>query len=463
MEHASRMRILTSLLRRPAGLILLAAGLCLAGAVSYARLGVAPLPELDFPGVAVVASQPGASAQTMAATVAAPLERHLGAIAGVSSMRSTSSRGSTFIFVRFTLGRDVDDAARDVQAAINASMNDLPHNLPAAPSYFKINTNTIPLLLLTLTSGTETPARMYQQAKLVIAPSLAQVEGVGRVQVFGASTPSVHVALDLHALTALHLSANDVRNALRAANVSSPLGTLSNGRRRLLVTATDQLHTAAQFGALVIAVRDGRPVYLRDVAHVYAGPQRPHAGAWYNGQRAVGLQISKHPGANAVAAVAAIKARLPGLAKSLPPDVHIHPVLDLTRTTKTSVSEVELSLVVSIVMVVLVMLVFLRRVGPTLIAALSVPLSLAGAFVVMWALGYTLNNLSLMALVICIGFVVDDAIVVRSEEHTSELQSRGHLVCRLLLEKKKTNRTSNLNGTIMNKKMLEYDRRDTQL
>ncbi len=400
------------LLRRPAGLILLAIGLCLAGAVGYARLGVAPLPELEFPGVVVIANQPGASAQTMASTVAAPLERHLGAIAGISSMRSTSSEGSAVIFILFDFSRDVDDAARDVQAAINASMKDLPNNLPTTPTYFKFNTNTIPLLLLTLTSKTETPAELYQQADLVLAPRLAQVEGVSRVQVSGASTPSVQVELDLHALAALHLSANSVRNALVAANVTSPQGTLSNGRRNIIVTANDQLHTAQDFASLVIAVRHGKPVYLRDVAKVYSGPENPYAGAWYNGERAVVLQVQKHPDANAVAAVARIKAQLPALQASLSPSVHVHPIFDLTGTTKASVHEVELSLLVSVVMVVLVMLMFLRRGDVTIIAAVSVPLSLAGAFVVMWVLGYTLNNLSLMALVICIGFVVDDAIVV---------------------------------------------------
>ncbi|HET7301025.1 MAG TPA: efflux RND transporter permease subunit, partial [Oleiagrimonas sp.] len=363
------MNLFTSLLRRPAGLTLLAVGLCLIGAIGYARLGVAPLPELEFPGMVVVANQPGASAQTMASTVAAPLERHLGSIPGVSSMQSTSSEGSTAIFILFDFGRDVDDAAHDVQAAINASMNDLPSNLPGMPTYFKFNTNTIPLLLLTLTSKTETPAELFQQANLILSPKLAQVEGVSRVQVFGASTPAVQVELNLHALAALHLSANDVRNALVAANVTSPQGMLSNGQRNLIVTANDQLHTADDFAALVIAVRDGKPIHLRDVAHVFAGPENPYAGAWYNGERAVVLQVQKHPNANAVAAVARIRQQLPALAASLPPSVHIHPIFDLTGTTKASVHEVQISLLVSIVMVVLVMLLFLRRGGPTVIAA----------------------------------------------------------------------------------------------
>ncbi len=408
----ARMSVFSSLLRRPAGLILLAAGLCLAGVLAYARLGVAPLPAMELPGVVVVATQPGASAQTMAATVAAPLERHLGNIAGVSRIGSSSSENSATVFVTFDFGRDVDEAARDVQAAINAAVKDLPSNMPDLPTYFKISTGDIPLLLLTMTSDTETTARLYQQADLVLAPRVAQVEGVSRVQVVGASAPSVQVELDLRALEALKLSANDVRNALAAASVSSPLGMLDDGKRTLMVQVSDKVPTAAGFAALVIAVRNGRPVHLRDVARVFEGPENPYAGAFFNGQRAVVLQVQKRPDANAVAAVARIKAQLPQLVASLPPSVQVHPIFDLTTTTRASVHEVEISLLVSIVMVVLVMLVFLRRPDVTLIAAVSVPLSLAGAFVVMWMLGYTLNNLSLMALVISIGFVVDDAIVV---------------------------------------------------
>ena len=406
------MTLFTPLLRRPAGLILLGLGLCLVGALAYLRLGVAPLPALELPGIVVVANQPGASAQTMASTVAAPLERHLGNIAGVSSIRSSSSENQASVFIMFDFGRDVDKAAHDVQAAINAAVKDLPSNMPSPPGYFKINTNDIPLLLLTMTSDAETPAQLYRQADLVLSPSLAQVEGVSRVQVVGASMPAIRVELDLHKLAALRLSANDVSNALAAANVDSPLGTLDSGGRTLAVSASDRLKNAAQFAALMIAVRDGKPVHLGDVAHVFDGPENPYAGAFFNGQRAVVLQVQKRPDANAVAAVARIKQQLPQLVGALPPSVQVHPIFDLTTTTKASVHEVQLSLLVSVVMVVLVMLVFLRRGDVTAIAAISVPLSLAGAFVVMWALGYTLNNLSLMALVISIGFVVDDAIVV---------------------------------------------------
>jgi multidrug efflux pump len=410
--NLSCMNFFAALIRRPIGISLLALGLCMAGALSYAMLGVAPLPQLEFPAVVVFANQPGASARTMAATVAAPLERHLGRIAGLSGMQSNSSEGSTSVVLLFDFGRDVDDAARDVQAAINAAANDLPSNLPSPPMYFKFNTSQIPLLLLALTSDGVPSSTLYEQADTLLAPRIAQVEGVSQVQIVGGSAPSVHVDMNLPALSALKLSANDVRNALTAANVASPQGMLSDGHNNLIVSANDELHTAQDFASLAIAVRDGAPVYLRDVAHVYAGAEDVNQGAWFNGQRAVVLQVLKRPNANAVAAVAAIRARLPQLTAALPASVSVHPIFDLTTTTRSSVHEVQLSLLVSVVMVIMVMLLFLRRAGPTMIVAISVPLSLAGAFVTMWVLGYTLNNLSLMALVICIGFVVDDAIVV---------------------------------------------------
>ncbi|MBB6184729.1 multidrug efflux pump [Oleiagrimonas soli] len=400
------------MIRRPIGITLLAIGLVLGGVVAYLRLGVAALPQLDVPAVFVIASQPGASANTMATTVAAPLERHIGRIAGISDMRSTSNAGSTFVLVQFDFNRNIDDAAREVQAAINAAAPDLPSNLPSAPQVLKFNTDQIPILLVALTARAQPPAELYDMANSLLMPRIAQVPGVGRVQVFGSAPPAIRVDMDLDALSAKNLSTDDVRNALTAANVNAPLGTITEGQRQLIVQANDQLHTAADFAKLVIAVRNGTPVRLSDVAHVYDGAEDMHQAAWLNGQRSVMLQISKRPGANALATVDAIKARLPQLAAWMPADVHIQPVFNLTNTTRSSIHEIQITLLISIALVILVMLVFLRRTGPTLIAALSVPLSLAGAFVTMAALGYTLNNLSMMALVVCIGFVVDDAIVV---------------------------------------------------
>ncbi|GAB3033102.1 MULTISPECIES: efflux RND transporter permease subunit [Oleiagrimonas] len=406
------MNFFAPMIRRPIGITLLAIGLVLGGVVAYLRLGVAALPQLDIPAVFVVASQPGASANTMATTVAAPLERHIGRIAGISDMRSTSNAGSTFVLVQFDFNRNIDDAAREVQAAINAAAPDLPSNLPTAPQVLKFNTDQIPILLVALTARAQTPAKLYDMANSLLQPRIAQVPGVGRVQVFGSAPPAIRVDMNLDALSAKNLSTDDVRNALTAANVNAPLGTITEGQRQLIVQANDQLHTASDFAHLVIAVRNGTPVRLSDVAHVYDGAEDMHQAAWLNGQRSVMLQISKRPGANALATVDAIKARLPQLSAWLPADVHIQPIFNLTNTTRSSIHEIEITLLISIALVIMVMLVFLRRTGPTLIAALSVPLSLAGAFVTMAALGYTLNNLSMMALVVCIGFVVDDAIVV---------------------------------------------------
>ncbi len=406
------MNIFAPLIRRPVGTSLLALGLMLAGLWAYLLLGVAALPSLDFPGVYVVASQPGASAQTMANTVLAPLERHLGRIPGVDEMYGNASEGQASVMVRFTFDRTADSAARDVQAAINAAAVDLPSGMPSPPQYFKFDTAQIPILFLTLTSTGLPQDELFDLADTMLKPAVAQIDGVAQVQVFGGTPHAVRIELDNGALAAKGLTTNDVANALRAANVTSPQGTLSDGHTQMTVSASDSLQTPAEFARLLISVKNGTPVRLSDVARVYAGQQDEYQAAWFNDARAVGLQISKRPEANAVATVEAIRARLPQLRASLPQNVTMTPVFDLTQTTKSALHEVQVALLISIAMVVLVMLVFLRRLRPTLIATLSVPLSLAGAFVVMWALGYTLNTLSLVALVLCIGFVVDDAIVV---------------------------------------------------
>ncbi len=406
------MNIFAPLIRRPAGTSLLAIGLVLAGVWAYLLLGVAALPSLDFPGVYVVANMPGASAQTMANTVLAPLERHLGQIPGIDDMYGNAREGSASVSVRFNFSRTADSAARDVQAAINAAAVDLPSGMPSPPQYFKFDTSQIPILFIALTSDGMPQDKLFDLADTILKPAVAQIDGVAQVDVFGGTPHAVRIDLDNRALAAKGLTANDVANALRAANVTSPLGILSDGHTQMTVTANDGLHEPAEFAHLLIAERNGAPVRLSDVATVYSGQQDQYQAAWFDGARTVGLQITKRPEANAVATVEAIRARLPQLAASMPSDISISPVFDLTQTTKSALHEVKVALLISIVMVALVMLVFLRRLRPTLIAMLSVPLSLAGAFVVMWMLGYTLNTLSLVALVLCIGFVVDDAIVV---------------------------------------------------
>jgi len=403
--------IFAPLIRRPVGTSLMALGLLLAGLFAYRLLGVAALPSLEFPGVYIVAQLPGASAQTMATTVLAPLERHIGRIPGVDDMYGRASEGTASIQVRFTFDRTADKAARDVQAAINAAQADLPV-MPSPPQYFKFDTSQIPVLFVTLTSSGLPQDQLFDLTDTLLKPAVAQVPGVAQVQVFGGTPHAVRVELDINALAAKGLTANDISNALIAANVTSPQGMLSDGRTQMTVTANDGLHTAEDFNKLLVAVKNGIPVRLSDVAKVYGGQQDVYQGAWFNDKTTVSMQISKRPEANAVETVEQIRARLPQFAKWLPADVQITPIFDLTQTTKSALHEVQVALMISVVMVVLVMLVFLRRMRPTLIASLSVPLSLAGSFVVMWSLGYTLNTLSLVALVLCIGFVVDDAIVV---------------------------------------------------
>ncbi|MDE2316195.1 MAG: efflux RND transporter permease subunit [Xanthomonadaceae bacterium] len=404
------MNIFAPMIRRPVGTSLLAIGLAIAGFWAYLLLGVAALPSIEFPGVVVFASAPGANAQTMANTVMAPLERHLGRIPGVKQMTSSANDGGVQIQILFDMSRNADRAARDVQQAINAAMPDLPTGLPP-PQYFKFDTSQIPILLVAVTSSSLSPDKLYDLTDTLLEPAVAQVQGVAQVQV-GGSPHAVRVALHADAMAHVGVTANDISNALMAANVTAPQGMLSNGSTQLSVSANDSLHSVADFAHLVIASRNGVPVRLSDVATVTGGQQDQYAAVWFNGQRSVLLQISKRPEANSVATVEAILARLPQLHALMPADVQITPIFDLTATTKSALHEVNVALLMSVVMVALVMLVFLRRVRPTVIAMFSVPLSLAGAFVLMWALGFTLNTLSLVALVLCVGFVVDDAIVV---------------------------------------------------
>lgn len=399
-------------IRRPIGTSLMAAGLTLAGFLAYLLLGVAALPAVEVPAVFVQVQMPGANAQTMATTIIAPLERHFGRIPGVDQMYSNSAEGSGFVRIRFTMDRTTDAAARDVQAAINASAADLPPGLPSPPQYFKFDTGQIPVLLVALTSKSMPPDKLYDLVDTQIRPTVAQIDGVSRVQVFGGTPHAVRIELNTQALAAKGLTANDVANTLRAANVNSPQGLLSDGLTNMTVIANDGLREPEDFAKILISVRNGVPVRLSDIARVYSGQQDQYQAAWFQGQRSVTMQINKRPEANAIATAEAIREALPRFRAMLPADAEVTPIFDLTQTTQSALHEVKVALLISIVMVMLVMLVFLRRLGPTLIATLSVPLSLAGAFVVMWVLGYTLNTMSLMALVLCIGFVVDDAIVV---------------------------------------------------
>ena len=406
------MNISGTFIRRPIGTSLLAMGLFVAGMICYSLLGVAALPNMQFPAIFVQASQAGADASTMASTVAAPLERHLGQVPGIETMRSSSSEGRTFVFMMFRNGTDLDSAARDVQAAINSAAPDLPTGLNGAPSYQKANPNDDPIIALALTSATQSAADLYNLSDTLLAQRLRQLPGVSSVEIAGAATPAIRVDVNLRALNAMGLSPDQLRNALSAANVTSPEGFLSDGKTTMSVSATTQLHSADEFAQLVVASHNGTPVRLADVANVYAGQQDAYQAAWFHGKPAVLMYVYKKADANVIATVDLVKNQLPLLREYLQPGTVLTPFFDGTPTIRASLHEVQATLLISLAMVILVMALFLRRLAPTLIAAVAVPLSLAGAFVVMYILGYTLNNLTLLALVIAIGFVVDDAIVV---------------------------------------------------
>ncbi len=405
------MNISAPFVKRPIGTSLLAAGVLAIGALCYTLLGISALPQVSFPAIWVSASEPGANATTIAATVAAPLERHLGQIPGVDMMRSRSSNGSTFVLLFFDAGVDIDSAAQQVGAAINAAVPDLPTGLDV-PQWHKANPNDDPVLSLALTSNTQPMSEMFNAANTLLQPRLSQLQGVASVDVSGSAQPAVRVDVDLHKLDALGLSSNEIRNAITAANVTSPQGFLTDGEISTAITATDQLQTAQDFADLVIATHNGAPVYLRDVANVYAGAEDQFQAAYFNGKRSIQLQIYKRPDANVIETVDSVKDELPGLRNLLPPGTQLTPYFDETATIRDSINDVQITLLISLAMVVLTMALFLRRLAPTLIATAAVPLSLCGALIVMYALDYTLDNLSLLALLIALTFVVDDAIVV---------------------------------------------------
>ena len=405
------MNLFAPMIRRPIGTSLLAMGLAIAGLCAYFLLGVAASPSIEFPFISVAARLPGASAQTMATTVMAPLERHLGRIPGVSDMFSSAADGVTVIGLVFAFGQSTDRAARAVQAAINAATPDLPP-LPVPPSYIKANSSSIPVMLVTVTSPTLATDKLYDLADTLVKPTLKQIPGVAQVQLAGGTPHAIRIAFNPSALASVGLSANDLASTLRAANVHAPKGTLTDGITRMTLLTNDALYRPHDFANLIVASRHGVPVRLSDLASVSNGQQNRYAAAWYNRQRSIVMPITKRPEANAVALSKAIRAELPKLDKMLPRDVKLVPLFDLTPAIESWLHEVELALGMSILMVLLVMLVFLRRLRPTVIAMLTVPLSIAGALVTMWVLGFTLNVFSLMALVLCVGFVVDDAIVV---------------------------------------------------
>ena len=413
--------------QRPIATVLLTLGLALAGIAAFFVLPVSPLPQVDFPAISVSASLPGASPETMASSVATPLERRLGVIAGVNEMTSNSGSGSTRINLQFELNRKIDSAAREVQAAINASRADLPSTLRSNPTYRKVNPSDAPVIILALTSKTRTPGQIYDAVSNIVQQRLAQVPGVGEVEIGGGSLPAVRVELNPYALNRLGVSAEDVRAAIQSSNPNRPKGAIEGGGNRLQIYSQADTPTngrsAADYRDLVVAWRNGAAVRLRDVAEVIDGPENINTLGLFNGEPAVIVLITRQPAANVIETVDGVRALLPSLQAQLPGDITLQVASDRTNSIRASLHEIEFTLLISILLVVLVVSVFLRSARATVIPAVATVVSLLGTFGVMWMLGFSLNNLSLMALTVATGFVVDDAIVVL--ENTARHVEKG--------------------------------------
>jgi multidrug efflux pump len=397
---------------RPIGTTLLAIGVVLLGLVAYFNLPVAPLPRVDFPTIAVSASQPGADPAIMAASVAAPLERRLGEIPGITEMTSTSSLGSATVIVQFDLSRSIAAAARDVQAAINAAMPDLPTGLTSPPSFRKLNPGDAPVLILAMTSATRTPGEVYDAADSLVVPRLSQVDGTAQVSIAGAEQPAIRIAVDPAAATAAGVSLDQIRTAITAANVTQATGAIEGLEQSATIEVNDRLLTAADFGAIIVRQANGAQVRLDSIATVEDGPRDRRQAGLYNGRPAVTLTIFKQADANVLEVVDGIRALLPELQRRMPAGIDITIMRDRSETIRASVAEVQHALLISIVLVIAVVAAFLHRKSAILATAVSVPLSLLGTLAVMWLCGFSLNNLSLMALTISVGFVVDDSIVM---------------------------------------------------
>ena len=406
------MNISGPFIRRPIGTSLLAAALLLSGILAFNFLPVAPLPRVDFPVIGVGAGLPGADPQTMASAVATPLERQFGRIAGVNQMTSSSQLGTTGITLQFDLNRNIDAASRDVQAAINAARSQLPANLPSNPSYRKANPADAPILILALTSDTMTVPQMYDAADSILAQKLAQVDGVGQVFVGGAAQPAVRAEVNPTLLNKLGVGLDTVRNALNAANANRAKGAVSSDTRTYVFDATDQLFTADQYRPLIVAYHNGSAVRLGDVANVYDSVADERTLGLANGKPGVLIIVFRQPGANIIETVDRVRALMPYLRSSISPAITLSIAMDRTVTVRASVKDIETTLLISVILVILVVFAFLRTVRATIIPSIAVPLSLVGTFGGMYLLGYSLDNLSLMALAISTGFVVDDAIVV---------------------------------------------------
>ncbi|MBX9844275.1 MAG: efflux RND transporter permease subunit [Xanthobacteraceae bacterium] len=399
-------------IRRPVGTALVAIGLFLAGAVAYHFLPVASMPTVDFPTISISASRPGADPETMAATVAAPLERRLGEIPGVIELTSRSSLGSTRITVQFELNRNIDGAARDVQAAINAAVADLPGDLQATPSFRKSNPTSTPILILALTSRTISPSAVYDAADTVVAQRLSQVPGVAEVSVNGAEQPAIRVRMNPIALASMGLSMEEVRTAIVNSNAAGPVGVFDGEQRAVTIATSDQLRTAPQYDPIVVRNANGTVVRLSAIASIEPGVRNSRSAGWYNRQPSVLLVIKKDANSNVIDTVDRIFELLPDIKRYIASDIDISVLTNRTGTIRASIQDMQLTLLATIVLVMLVVFVFLRRGAATIAAGVTVPLALAGTCAMMWCAGFSIDNVSLMALAVSVGFVVDDAIVM---------------------------------------------------
>jgi multidrug efflux pump len=406
------MNISAPFIHRPVATTLLTIAIAIAGAIAFNVLPVSPLPQVDFPTIAVAASLPGASAEIMASSVATPLERQFGHIAGVTEMTSASSLGTTSVTIQFDLSRNIDGAARDVEAAINAARTYLPANLPANPTYRKVNPADAPIMIIGLTSDKYGPDKLYDEASTIVQQKLSQIQGVGQVSPGGGALPSVRVEVNPTKLASLGMTMADVQSVLSLQNANLAKGQITNGDISADILANDQISHAEEYKPIIIGYNKGLAVRLSDVADVVDSVQNVRAAGYLNGKRAVVLIVFRQPGANIIDTVDRIRAQLPSVEASIPSGIDTTIVLDRTTTIRASVSDVERTLMISIVLVIIVVFIFLRNGRATLIPAVAVPVSLIGTFAVMYLFGYSIDNLSLMALTISTGFVVDDAIVV---------------------------------------------------
>src|ERR1051325_10352440 len=400
------MSVSTPFIHRPVGTSLLTAAVALCGIIAFRLLPVSPLPQVDFPTIQVFASLPGASPETMASSVATPLEKQFTRIAGVNEMTSSSSIGSANITLQFDLNRDIDGAARDVQAAINAARSNLPANLPNNPSYRKSNPSESPILMLALTSETARKSAMYDVGTSILAQRISQVNGVGQVQVSGSSLPAVRVELNPDAVNKYGIGIDQVASTLTAANANRPKGEIAGPRNAWQLSTTDQLFKAQEYKPLIVTYKNGAPVRLSDLGDVVDANENIRNAGGFNGKQAILLHVYRQPAANIIDTVDRVLALLPQLRASVPPSIKIEIAMDRTTTIRASVHDVEISLLISICLVVLVVFLFLRSAWATFIPSVSVPISLPGTFGIMYLVGYSVDNLSLMALTISTGFVV---------------------------------------------------------